>query len=161
MSMELPKRKSPRLQNFDYTGNNYYFVTICSYHKKCIFGTADQLNDFGKIVQEHIENISAHFTTVVIDKYVVMPNHLHFIVKIGCDSGVSNSVRLDTVVGLLKSGITKQIRTVYKDALVWQRSFHDHVIRNQTDYERIWLYIEGNPQKWQEDCFYICEQAVQ
>ena len=48
----------------------------------------------------------------------------------------------------------KEIRVIDPEVTIWQRSFHDHVIRNQAGYDKIWLYIENNPVKWVEDCFY-------
>ena len=38
---------------------------------------------------------------------------------------------------------------------LWQKSFHDHVIRGEADYRRIWNYIDANPRKWREDCYYV------
>jgi len=101
---------------------------------------------------EELEKISDRYKTVKIDKYVVMPNHIHAIVildnTISCDRK-----NLIHVIGLLKSGITRRIHNLIQ-GVVWQRSFHDHIIRNQQQYEKIWLYIEANPQRWEKDCFY-------
>ena len=152
--MELPKRKSPRLPHFDYASDHYYFVTICSSEKKCIFGETNNLNVIGKITEKHIQNLSNHHTGVKVDKYVIMPNHIHMIIILGCEPNNTNTVKLDTVIGLLKSGITREIHQKHPNTKIWQRSFHDHIIRNQQAYEKIWLYIESNPQIWDKDCFY-------
>ena len=80
-----------------------------------------------------------------------MPNHIHAIIAIEKENGVS----LTRVVGQYKMTVTKRIHQNEKNVKVWQRSFHDHIIRNQDDYQRIWLYIHGNPQNWKKDCFYI------
>ena len=89
-----------------------------------------------------------------IDKYVVMPNHIHgiFIVT---DSEESRLKDLSVIIGQYKMSVTKIIRNIEPGRIVWQRSFHDHVIRNQKSYEKIWTYIENNPQKWEEDCFFV------
>ena len=75
-------RKSARIPNYDYSGNNYYFITICTYHRLCIFGNPNQLNWLGQIVERHILNITSHYEGVRIDKFVVMPNHIHLIIAL-------------------------------------------------------------------------------
>ena len=81
-SSRFPRRKNPRMAHFDYTSANYYFVTVCAHNKACLFGTAKQLNSLGQLVQMGIEHIPDHFPGVKIDKYVVMPNHVHMILHI-------------------------------------------------------------------------------
>ena len=150
--MELPQRKSPRIQKFDYSSTNFYFITICAHEKKCIFGQPGALNWIGECAEEYLRKIFVINPNVRIDKYVVMPNHIHVIFDL---QPSQEKVDLAVVIGQYKMAVTKRIREKMPDFPVWQRSFHDHVIRNQADYERIWLYIEGNPQRWDEDCFYV------
>ena len=145
----FPNRKNPRLKQYDYATENYYFVTICTGEKKCIFGSPNHLNTFGKFSKEGLQLIETHFPTVKVDKFVVMPNHIHAIIILSADY-----VKLTTVVGSYKSYVTKKIHQIDPHIKVWQASFHDHVIRNQQAYEKIWNYIEYNPMKWEEDCFY-------
>ncbi len=149
--MEFFKRKSPRISHYDYSTQNYYFITICTHAKKCIFGEPMMLNQFGNIAKINMEAIQTHYDKIHIEKYVVMPNHVHFILvlKENC------VIRADQVIGQYKSGVTRQIRKIAPGTEVWQRSFHDHIIRNQVQYERIWQYIENNPLRWQEDCFFV------
>ena len=142
-------RKHPRLKNYDYSTENYYFVTICTHEKKCIFGFPKELNKHGKIAQMGIENIPVHYEGVEVQKFVIMPNHVHMIVHLP-----SNMFNLSMIIGQYKAFVTKNIRESDPNMTVWQRSFHDHVIRNQQSFEKIWQYIEGNPSKWEEDCFY-------
>ena len=149
--MTYYSRKSPRIPNYDYSNQNYYFITICTHNRKCIFGNPNHLNDLGKIVKRHIDNISSFYYGVLIDKYVVMPNHIHMII---CVSGDGNP-DVSQIVGQFKIGVTKEIRQNNPNMEIWQRSYHDHIIRNQKSYENIWLYIDGNPQCWDKDCFYI------
>ena len=153
--MEKESRKSPRLPHYNYASDNYYFVTICTANKECIFGNPRTLNWKGIIVKKHIESICDHYSGITVDKYVVMPNHVHLIVVLGCNPESSNNTKLNTVIGQLKSGISREIHEKEPNMVVWQRSFHDHVIRNQKAYEKIWLYIDSNPQLWDKDCFYI------
>ncbi|MCI7639964.1 MAG: transposase [Clostridiales bacterium] len=110
------------------------------------------LSKYGEIAKRGFEKIEHHFPDVIVDKFVVMPNHVHGILVLQ-----SGSTNLPTVIGQYKSYVSKKIHGFDADCKVWQASFHDHVIRNQKDYERIWLYIEGNPMRWGDDCFYLCE----
>lgn len=148
--MTFYSRKSARIPNFDYSSCNYYFVTICTGNRRCIFGSPNILNRYGKIAEEEILKIPSHYEGVIIDKYVVMPNHVHMIVIL--ENGNYN---LNQIIAQYKSGVTRWIRKCMPDVAVWQRSYHDHVIRNQAAYEKIWLYIEANPKNWDQDCFYL------
>lgn len=148
--MDFYSRKSPRIPNYDYSLNGYYFVTICTHDKECLFGTPEKMNDFGSIAQRDLYAIESHYENVRIDKCVVMPNHIHAIIviegAITCD--------LNTIIGQYKSGVTRKIREFDPNRIVWQRSYHDHIIRNEKQYIKIWEYIENNPLKWEMDCFY-------
>ena len=148
-AFNYPQRKSPRLRNYDYSANNYYFITICTDQKKMIFGAPGEVNLFGLFAEKGILQIHDHFFGVKVDKFVVMPNHIHAIIILE-----QSAVPVTTVVGLYKSYVTKQIHSIDPNIKVWQASFHDHVIRNQRSYEKIWSYIDTNPLKWKEDCFY-------
>ena len=132
--MEYPKRKSPRIPKYDYSSPNYYFITICTHEKKCIFGSPNELSSFGKIVDHHIRNIPVFYRNVFVDKYVVMPNHVHMILIL---DGNERNPDVSLIIGQFKRGVTKEIHNVKSDLKVWQRSFHDHVIQNQNGYEKI------------------------
>ena len=149
--MELPKRKPTRLAGFDYATYNYYFITICTHQKKCIFGKPGSLSDLGKIAYGHMRQIKEHFSGVQVDNFIIMPNHVHAIVIIGEKTQTPN---LSTVIGQYKASVAKEIHKLYPQMEIWQRSFHDHIIRNQKEYEKIWEYVQFNFQKWEEDCFY-------
>lgn len=91
---------------------------------------------------------------ISVDHYVVMPNHVHLILvitagHIGTDGRTVCAPTVSRVVRGWKAAVTKQI-----GVSIWQKSFHDHIIRNETDYLRIWNYIDTNPAKWREDCYY-------
>ena len=147
----FPQRKNTRLEHYDYAQQNFYFVTICTANKQCIFGRPSQLSPMGQTAYTALQEIPQHFPDVVIDKFVVMPNHVHGIIHI-----LKAGTNLSTVIGAYKAHVTKTIRAFTPGISVWQSSFHDHVIREQTDYLRIWEYIDTNPAKWEADCFY-CE----
>ena len=86
-----------------------------------------------------------------MEKYVVMPNHIHMILALNCNGKYD----IQQIIGQYKSGVSRDVGKIDPDTEVWQRSFHDHVIRRQSTFERIWLYIEGNPRLWKDDCFYV------
>ena len=143
-----PVRKPTRIPGFDYSKDYYYFVTACTDEKKCIFGSIDSYSLFGSITYEAILDIPKHHPGARVDKFVVMPNHIHMIIVMGCGQN------LNTVVGLYKSSVSRKIHQI-SEIKVWQRSYHDHIIRNDRDYQRIWNYIDTNPMRWEKDCFYM------
>ena len=83
-----------------------------------------------------------------------MPNHLHLLLRIMSDDSGRPMVAptISTVVQQMKGVVTKQI-----GKNIWRRSFHDHIIRNEKDYLKIWEYIDSNPIKWLDDCFYVTD----
>ena len=152
--MALPVRKPTRIPGYDYSTGNYYFITICTHNKKCIFGKPNELNKLGKIADSCILRISEIYPEVIVDKSVVMPNHVHMILCLNQATEEKKNPSITQIVGQYKMVVAKKIHELKEIEKVWQRSFHDHVIRNQKGYERIWQYIEYNPVKWKEDCFY-------
>ena len=172
MSMEerLPVRKRNRLELFDYSSCAAYFITICTYNKKCLFWASKQpnfvgediilppesvnLSAIGKAVKQSIEAISVHYPNIEVWDYVIMPNHVHMILVIpeACGRMISsptNKGSVLTAVGQMKRHVSKAIGKP-----IWQKSFHDHIIRDRHDYEQIAKYIYENPIRWQYDCFY-------
>ena len=154
--MDLPKRKRQRLAGYDYSTPNYYFITICTHQKRGIFGHPCRLNEFGKLAEFALLDIPNHFAGVAVDKYAIMPNHVHAIVVIG--GGVSERAcpfpTVSSVVGAYKSAVSRMIHAVEPGIPVWQKSFYDHIIRNEKEYLDDWRYIDDNPAKWTEDEFY-------
>ena len=165
--MELKRRKQNRLKNYDYSQPNAYFITICTENRRNMFwenvGASIarpedvRLSGYGRIVDESIRDIPNYYKAITVDRYVVMPNHIHLLIQIHSDVNgrAMLAPTVSTVVAQLKGAITKKI-----GHSVWQKLFHDHVIRSQKDYEKIWNYIEGNPMKWSEDCFYTKEKST-
>ena len=136
---------------------NYYFITICTHDKNCYFGRCGDLNEIGKIAEDCLLSISKFYPGVIVDHYVIMPNHIHAILIFEENRIQNDKFHLSHVIGQFKMSVTKRIRKKNPDIVVWQRSFHDHIIRNHHSYEEIWKYIEDNPRKWNEDCFYVTE----
>jgi len=154
--MTYYQRKSTRIPNYDYSSCNFYFLTICTHNRRCIFGKPDRLNEFGQTGQKHILNLQKHYQGLSVVKFVVMPNHIHMIIQL---EDHPQAPDICQVMAQYKSGVAREMHKSHPNLTVWQRSFHDHVIRNQKSFENIWLYIEGNPQCWEKDCFYV-DQSV-
>ena len=163
--MNLPVRKSTRLRNFDYSNHGVYFVTICTKDKRKTLsrivggGAYDAprviLTEKGKIVEKYILSTN-NIKNVAIDKYVIMPNHIHMLIFLENEDGTSRApsptnMMIPHIVGTLKRFVN---RDCGED--LFQRSFFDHIIRDYKDYALRWNYIENNPARWCEDKYY-CE----
>ncbi len=165
--MELPKRKPTHLQRYDYSQNGAYFITICTHNKKCILETVKNqtmvLSNIGCIVEQEIMAVESRYSNIKIHNYTVMPNHVHLLIEITSSTERINPFptmkRYDVsnVIGKFKAGVTRIVGNAFMHSAppkIWQCSFHDHIIRNEQDYQKIWEYIEYNPCKWEGDCFY-------
>ena len=165
--MHLIQRKRLRLKDFDYSSAGCYFVTISTYNKAKLFWDYDEINDVGRIAENNIKLINSHFKDVKVDNYIVMPDHIHILITIGCDVlegddillkevlGQNSHPKLEIVVGSLKSGITREIHKLKPGINVWQKSFFDHIITNEKEYNEIWDYIDANPIKWKIKYGYV------
>lgn len=149
------------MSEYDYSTPGAYFVTICTKDRKNTLSSilvgeglappVCRLTDTGRIVETEIQSIPSRYPNVGIEKYVIMPNHIHMIVEIRENAGgASPSPTLSDVVRVIKSLSTR------KSGLntLWQRSYHEHVIRGARDYDEIWTYIDNNPAKWALDRYY-------
>jgi len=169
----LSNRKVIRLRGYDYSQAGYYFITICVDGKRNLLGKIvhDHLNDdmhspvgaatcrpltelswIGHIADVAIAKIPQIHPGVKIDKYVIMPNHIHMILIIEGTARrqiAAPTVSVQTVIGGMKRAVTIQTSLP-----VWQKSFHDHVIRDNADYQSIWKYIDENPIKWITDRYF-------
>ena len=156
--MALEKRKPNRLKNYDYSSAGAYFITVCTENRRNLLWKnvganivrpcENALSKYGEIVKKDIDMISEKYEKVSVDKYVIMPNHIHLIIVISADEIGRPMVAptISRVVKQLKGAVTKEC-----GFSVWQKGFHDHIIRGENDYNEIWEYIESNPSKWSED----------
>ena len=167
---ELPKRKRTRLEYYDYSSPGAYFITFCTHNRKNtlsrIVGAihespALQLSKHGFIVEDIINHFPSHLKATIA-QYVIMPNHIHLLVVI-TDSEALRAIResplrarsiLSKAIGYIKMNASKVIHQLYGGNRIWQRCYHDHVIRSRSDYEKIAKYIFENPERWQSDCFF-------
>ncbi len=158
--MDFPKRKSPRLPFYDYSAPGAYFITICTQEKRNLLskvvggGALDapkiELSPLGQLVEKNILS-GNRIEGIRVDKYVIMPNHVHLILIIDGDQEDHTKAN-----ALIPHWVSTFKRFCHQSAnsKFFQRSFHDHVIRNEQDYLRIWQYIDNNPASWQTDCFF-------
>jgi len=155
---ELPVRKNIRVKGYDYSRAGYYFVTLCVKDRHGMLGTVVgttapgrplvELTPVGQCVAETIH--TANRNNVRIDKYVIMPNHIHMIVILDQRADDQGRSSLQQVVRNIKSFVTKRCGFP-----LWQPRFHDHIIRDEAEYQRIWQYIDENPLRWSEDVYFI------
>ena len=164
--MELPKRKPTRLKKYDYSTPGAYFVTICVKDRKQLLSkiivgqglapAENHLTDFGTIAKEQIENLENRYQGIKIDKYVIMPNHIHILISnYDVTAGASPCPTISDIICAFKSITTRKCKTIgLNQQHLFQSSFHDHIIRNENDYKKIWEYIDTNVKRWENDCFY-------
>ena len=147
MEYQYPKRKRTRVPGFDYSSVQAYFVTTVAAGRERIFSCINgrgqiELLPTGKIVQQHIEALAAHYECVQVQKYVIMPDHIHIIIFIG-QRDERKRPSINQIMAAFKAGVSREIGRP-----IWQRSYYDHIIRSQSDYDEVWQYIENNPIQW-------------
>jgi len=153
MSKNLPQRKNIRLKYYDYTLEGYYFITICTKNKECILSKIQCRGEHcssvllyeGKIIDKYINKIIEVYPNIFIDEYVIMPNHIHIILVINKKG--NNSI--SKIIQQFKGMVSKELK--YS---IWQKLFHEHIIRNQKEYLMIKQYIINNPYNWENDKYY-------
>lgn len=157
---KIPQRKYIRLIDYDYSQNGAYFVTLCIHNKHKILWNdnkyllsnelKDNLSYIGIITERAINNINKIYININVDNYVIMPNHIHMILVISDFSGRTLfAPTIHRVIKQMKEHITKTI-----GLSIWQKSFYDHIIRNDTEYQEIYKYIDNNPLEWELDKYY-------
>ena len=163
----MRKRRSTRLRDYDYRQDGVYFVTICTHQLICLFGDvidgAMRLNANGVIVEEEWRRTAELRPYVGLDVFVVMPNHVHGILMIEAgERFVSNPGKhlparsLGAIVGQFKGSVSKRIRARQgmRRIKVWQRNYHDRVVRSEKALQAIRGYIVYNPARWAEDEYF-------
>ena len=163
----LPRRRSIRLQNYDYSQPGAYFVTICTYKRECLFGHIEDgvihHTIFGEIVCQEWSRSEEIRSEIRLDLFIVMPNHLHGIVVITHSNGIvgahgraplHRSPRsLASFIAGFKSVVTRRINRIRgtPGSPVWQRNYYERVIRSEDELQQIGAYILNNPTRWVED----------
>lgn len=168
-------RKSRRLKDWNYSNYGYYFITICTKNRKCIFGEifndSMELSGEGLVAETHLSEINQQFTFAEVDGFVVMPNHIHAILIINEDAinraskGVTKNIggfaggknpmlnnNVSKIIRWYKGRVTYEISKT-NPSFAWQANFHDHIIRNDNAYQKIYNYVCNNPLLWNQDTF--------
>ena len=144
-------RQPTRLQEYDYATPGAYFITICTKDRAPILSrvVGDDAHivptPIGRLVEKYLQSIPG------IEKYVIMPNHIHMIVRIA-DGPMWASAPTQPIPSRMRS--FKTLVTKELGRSIFQRSYHDHVIRGEQDYRDVWEYIDQNPARWREDELY-------
>ncbi|HEY0040145.1 MAG TPA: transposase [Flavisolibacter sp.] len=159
------QRKHIRLRNFDYSSSNAYFITVCVKYFEPLLGSIKNgicgLTDVGNETALYLQKIPEIRAGVILDEFIVMPNHLHCLLILphhsrlysgnGFGKPVTGSVSV--IINQFKGAVTKwcKLNSCYFD---WQDRFHDHVVRNEQEYWAVKNYIINNPGNWKDDCFF-------
>jgi len=178
MKKPVRNRKLTRLKGYDYSQCGFYFVTVSIKDHICVFGdickTKMVLNKIGEIVQHQWQDLPNHYNNCILHSFVVMPNHVHGIIQIDnerlidkhehgndCSSTFQtekdkiNKHGLSEMIRSFKSFSSRRINKIADFRFQWQKSFYDHIIRNDESFYKISEYIINNPGKWAEDRFYF------
>ncbi len=164
--MEKRNRKQVRLAEYDYSNDGSYFITICSKEHRCIFshivgdGVLDvplcRLTDYGKLAEKTLLEVTRHYENVTLDSYVIMPNHIHLLLTFRGTSRTPSPTTCGRASASVPSFISTWKRFANKaaGADLFQRSYYDHIIRDEMDFVTRLRYIEENPLRWQKDELY-------
>ena len=173
--MELPKRKSVKLKNYDYSSNGSYFVTICVRDRMRILSSlcmdntevdgsilefieipqnhkpgkiTVKLTDCGKIAERELLGLGQRYDGVSVEKYIIMPDHIHAIIRIRDYDAINDRVSLHDIVGGFKSLVSRACSSECGVVKIFQRSYSEHIIRSKEEYDDIKEYISKNPIRW-------------
>ena len=161
---DIHRRRTIRLKGYDYTRPGAYFVTVCSYHRECLFGRimngVMELNDAGRTVQSVWDELPVHYGNAQLDQFIIMPNHVHGIIVLtndivgaGLKPAPTRRHGLPEIVRAFKTFSSRRIGASRRLAGVpaWQRNYYEHIVRNENELFQIRRYIESNPAHWEDD----------
>ncbi len=154
------------MAGFDYNSTDAYFITVCTQNKRCVLShivggdvldapQSVELLPHGRIAEKYIKQFDNFYDKVKINAYVIMPNHIHFILFVPQDgaSRTSPPTRQHTKISDFVSTLKRFCNKEFGEN-IWQRHFHDHIIRDRKDYEEHLKYISENPARWYYDALY-------
>jgi REP element-mobilizing transposase RayT len=164
--LERASRKTLRIKKFDYKSAGQYFITFCTEGRRCLFGDRIEsrvhLNEAGNILYQDINTIKNRYYGVDVDAFVIMPNHVHAIIILDSEERKRRSSSTDVSLSDIVRNIKTYTTTAYIKGVheknwepfhkrLWQRSYHEHIIRNDKSLENIRRYIIDNPKNWDQD----------
>lgn len=161
----LYNRQSYRFNQYDYSQQGLYFITICTNDRVCIFGSINNdemyLSDIGKIVKDCWLKIETFHPYVVLHDFVIMPNHIHGVIQIVQETVTikkegfeSTSKTIGSIIRGFKSGVSCTVIKSVGIKNIWQRNYYDRIIRDYNEYQNVTNYIINNPRMWSKDSFY-------
>jgi REP element-mobilizing transposase RayT len=159
---EINHRKSIRLKGYDYSQDGAYFLTICTRNKELYFEVYSELKE---ILRRHWVELPERFPYLILDEFIIMPNHIHGIIIVGATPAVAQTdwagarpaPTVGEIVGTFKSLCVNDWLTYIKENKMnavgkfWQRNYYEHIIRNEEELAKIREYIQNNPLKWSLD----------
>lgn len=148
-----------RLAGFNYANPGYYFLTACSAERLPLFSKIEDgiihLVPIGTLLESVITSSFLNFPNLTLDEYVIMPNHVHLLVYVDlANEHVSASSLMKTIKGASMASVRKAGLLPSGMRTIWQKGFHDEIIRNDAHLERVRAYIQDNPRKWAEDEYF-------
>ena len=161
--MEQPTRKDHHLHDYDYSQAGAYFVTICTKDRLRVLseihsvgaGVFDRprvmLLPHGVIADHYIRQLHEHYDHLSVDTYIIMPDHIHLLIRLSDNgrSGTPAPTNANSTIAQFVSTFKRFCNKEYGEN-IWQRSYYDHIIRNDQDYREVWQYIEQNPDRADE-----------
>lgn len=150
MKDNLPVRKRLRLKEFDYSKEEMYFITICIKNRiellgKIIETSHIELTKIGEISEQYIKKIEIKYRNVKVDEYIIMPNHIHLLLIVN----KKNEITISRIIKQYKMCVSK-----VSGYPIWQKSFYEHIIRNEKEYWKIKGYIKDNITNWKKDKYF-------
>lgn len=161
MRMRIFDKKSHRLALYNYNQNGVFFITICTLDRKKILSRIAvetplpgcpgppkiELLRHGSIADRYIHQLNSFYDHLSVEKYVIMPDHIHLLIAVNGHPGMDASAKRTSLIGQFVGTLKRFCNREYGEN-IWQNGYYDHVVRNQTDYDSIWEYIDHNPHKW-------------
>jgi putative transposase len=158
--------ESTRLKGWDYSASGYYFITICTKNRDCLFGENINgkmvLNEYGEILEHCWNDLPNHYPNLKLDQFTIMPNHVHGIMIIKNVHDVPDKTHgLFEFVRALKTFSARRINEHRQSPgiPVWQSRFHDRIIRDEKELHHIREYIVNNPMNWENDAHNSIDDA--
>lgn len=178
-------RRSIRFPGYDYSWPGAYFVTICTYGRDCLFGAVEagavRLNEYGVVARDEWLRSAAVRPGIILDAFVIMPNHLHGIIILTAESqstgthvGAHGDVgahscaplpallqrrprSLSSFIACYKATVSRRINRLRETpgARVWQRNYYERIIRDDDELARARGYIIDNPGRWADDDYFV------
>ena len=174
------KIESTRLKDWDYSSDGVYYVTICTKNRECVLSkiidARIQLSSIGEIVKKYWMEIPKYFENILLDEFIIMPNHVHGIIIIDNERCRDAINRVSTkTINEQRGGITKNHNPMLSKSLstiirwykgrssyeinktqneiyfAWQPRFYESIIRNEKQLNIIREYITNNPINWELD----------